>query len=85
MIWFQMKLYNELGNWLQRGSKQGSNVGMKDIILFHGKWEKIYPFSFTNSLNIIDSCANEGNGDDNETVDDGGHMNYESHESTSKR
>ncbi len=57
---------------------------MKYIILFHGKWENPQPFSFTNSLNIINCCANEGNGGNNEFVDDGEHMNYESHEFTSR-
>jgi hypothetical protein len=40
-----------------------SNVEMKDVFLFHGKWGNPWPSSCTNSLNIIDCCAIEVNED----------------------
>jgi len=54
--------------WLA-GFKEAQNraldVEMKEVFLFHGKWENPWGSSFIDSLNIIDYCSLEINEDVN--------------------
>jgi len=61
-----------------------SNVGMKDVFLFHGKWGNPWPSSFIDLLNIINCCAIEVNEDGSEVVNDFKFFNYASHKFVSR-
>jgi hypothetical protein len=61
-----------------------SNVGMKDVFLFHGKWGNPWPSSFIDLLNIINCCAMEVNEDGSEVVNDFKFFNYASHKFVSR-
>jgi len=60
-------------SWLV-GFKEAQNkaldVEMKEVLLFHGKWENPWNSSFTDSLNIIDRCFLEVNEDVNVVPND---------------